>query len=283
MPSQIGQSPVSARSAASRAWLAQLSRSQDYYAFVRAALPAALKGDSRAQFAISEALTECERVTSLYAGETSPEALWSRFPRLSTATLDVLQEEYARCSSFISSNAFAELPVEQHGYGSDYWLNRAVTDGNPVAAARKAYEQVAISSQRQGITDSERTAVLAEAANLLKRAGTEPGNSEAYWYMGLALLAVDDNPSARDRGTSLILLACDTGYDCGPRNSRNLVMRCNRFGDPRCPADAPVQYYLAREVGEPTYARAFAIAENMRRELEAGTAPNIDVSIATTE
>lgn len=279
-PPQISQPPASARVAASKPWLTRLSESRDYYSFVRAALPPALKGDSGAQFAISEALTTCEGVTSLYAGETSPEALWSRFPRLSTATLDVLQEEYARCNGFISSNAFAELPAQQHGYGSGYWLNRAVAAGNTVAAARKAYEQIAIHSHRAGITGLERTAILAEATGLLERAAAEPGDADAYWYMGLALLAVDDDPAARDRGAALILLACDTGYDCGPRNSRNLVMRCNRFGDPECPPDAPVPYYLARDAGEPAHARAFAMAESMRRELEAGTTPVIDVSIA---
>ena len=52
--------------------------------------------------------------------------------------------------------------------------------------------------------------------------------------------------------------------------------------DPDCPPDATVPYYLEREVGGDVYARAYALAENLTRDIGEHHAPMIDVSISAT-
>lgn len=270
------------RHRAPSAWDDGLTESRDYFQLVRAALPAAIQGDTSAQFAISEALSFCEGVLATYEGESSPEAIWSKYPNLSAGLLDMLREDYARCSRFASADAFAGLPVTDHGYSSNYWRELAVSGGNPIAEADKAFDLIAIALHNPRLTKSERKRSQDEAIGLLKRAA-QAGNADAYWYMGLSLLAVDRDPSARDRGAALVLLACRSGYDCSAHNRRNLVIRCNRLGDPNCPPGASVQYYLQRAVGDSSYARAFALSESWIASLQAGSIPTIDVTFADPE
>jgi|GEM_PF-4794576 len=284
LPISIGQYEQvnTQRSRNEKSWSGKLDESSDLFAFVQSAAPAALRGDGAAQFAISEALRLCEGVASLYRAAVAPEDVWSRHPGMTAGLLDSMQKDYALCHRFVSANPFVGLPVEAQSRDAGDWLDLAAADGYPAAEARKAYELMLVAIRAPAAAESQGTdATTREASDLLGRA-MKAGGAEAWWFAGLALLAADFDPTAKERGASLVLLACRSGFDCGPLNWRNLLVRCNRLGDPDCPPDATVPYYLEREVGGDVYARAYALAENLTRDIGEHHAPIIDVSISAT-
>jgi hypothetical protein len=168
--------------------------SEDFFAFVAAAAPAALDGDARAQYLISQALLHCQ-----------VELLAEKRPPLPFAPRDALR----LCDQFHAGHpldAF-ELPVETKSF--TYWRDLALVNGDALAASADALKSF-------GLYEAKRDAATKEQLRrqVLDRVRVVVESRDPQAIMELSALVQRRPTNEPWRSTSWIVAACELGLDC---------------------------------------------------------------------
>src|SRR5262249_26275022 len=141
-------------------------------------------------------------------------------------------DRFRRCSGTINADPFASLPAPSGEYASPhYWFDMAVKDGDPLAAADRAVQDLAAvgfekSPELKAATTQRVQEVFASAVG--------SGDPAAIFRVGVALISGN---AAADRvnAAAVTLAACNLGYDCSANNPDNPFSNCRLSG--ACPAD----------------------------------------------
>ncbi len=251
-------------------WRSRYGNSADYYSFAREAAEAALAGDTKAQYYLSQALTACHVAVGLTAPykegtlEAAIEASLAELPGLSEIGRRKIRSRVMRCEGFFDADALAELPLPEQARSHEFWLDRAAAANEPLALMDQAIDSAVRlgatddadtkSDLRAGILDAVRVAVESREAAALAKIGT------LYSMRGLAR-----KPSAQ--GPAWMMAACTLGYDCTMRNPDILGRGCETSG--LCGGATLMDIYQ-RDLGDTTFASAYAASQDIVYKVEQG-------------
>lgn len=239
-------------------WAEEFYASGNYYDFVSRAARAALGGDGRAAFFVGEALTECAYIIRFVKENPDAEAEYNRrFVNLALApqwVRDHNAEKFKRCSGLERDSVFSGLPPRDGGYSSPkYWHDLALSDGDADAIAQRASQELAADAKRESRDGNSLVQLDADLFSVL-----QSGDPEALFRIGLALSSgrFGGDPV---KGAAIALAACDLGYDCSANNPENSFSACEATA--ACPGNADFSYYVQQGMGEGSYAKAYALAQ----------------------
>jgi hypothetical protein len=249
-------------------WDSKFANTKSYFAFVKQASLAALKGDGSAARDISTALTLCLPYRMYGSSPNPEEAFKVHLDAQAYAPQwlrDKTQKEFKMCKGFLTGeDVFANLPERTGGYNSiRYWTDLAVADRDPIALSSQAAVTVNASVR---VTSPEAKAESLQSVQVMVDQVIESSNPEAIFRIGLVL---SDGRVSIDpvRGFAISLAACDMGYNCSSSNAE-LFGACAIQGD--CAENLTYADMVRRAAGEDGYARAYAQAQEFEQALARG-------------
>jgi len=229
----------------------------DLHALAVALLPAAEDGDREAQFGLARILPHCAAALDKHADHAQHDEGGADPALLRPSGADperyaaVWERRYAACAGF------ADQPLEAFGDPA-HWRQQALAGGHPVLVLRDA-----LGAPPAGSTPLDREA-LAELVVATLRAR----RVDAFEMLGALEWAPTDSPDARDAQAGEVawmLLACRSGFPCGPDADWLLARRAFRAGPlPASDAEDELLFDL------PPHERA--LAQERAAELEAALA-----------
>jgi hypothetical protein len=213
-------------------------KAKDYRELVNLLLPQAKAGSAVAQYEVASALHYCEenwhaRVFSRATGAVrTPDELHQLYAKLPANTQSLLNDADQRCQSFLSDLGLLNT--------SNDWLDQAVEAGYPPATFMKADLLM-----KSHLLDGD----VAEIEKAREQAIIASTSADPDVLFGMADF-VDSAGKSREQAGQLIsawwLLACKSGYDCGP-NSDAIKGTCTV--DPQCANNASFVENLERTNG----------------------------------
>lgn len=247
-------------------WRSQFAASHNLFAFVKRAAGPAFHGDGAAALYVSRALAKCATAIVEFGGK-NPEAALQNF--ILTHTNGPRAEEHIRryfdlCKGFFNGNAFAALPTRKDGYFSySYWMNQAYEAHNPIAEVNHVGTLLPVTgngTNAQVIGNAEKTLVSAVAS----------GDPQAVFDAGVLL--VNSHGSNIIRAFAVSMAGCDMGYDCSANNDQ-LFGDCAKAGT--CPPGETFSDMVSHAVGPAGYAKAYAMAEQLKFAISQGDTATI--------
>lgn len=257
------------RKAIPSARLAQADRaslfatSTDLFAFAKEAAGPAFRGDGTAALYLARALKICQLQVVLYGHTADPQSAFenslSQVPYEPESEIAKLRQNFARCKSFFSGDAFASLPPKKGGYLSfPYWENAAIKDGNPVA------QVIQVATELPAIGNSPNRQVTMKAQASLSSA-VATGDPEAVFRTGLILMNGHGGNSID--AYALTLAGCDLGYDCSADNPL-IFGDCAMLGT--CATGSEFQDLVSKQLGQAGYAKAYGVAQQIEAAISQG-------------
>jgi hypothetical protein len=232
--------------------------------FIRTLAKRAFDGDAEAQYLVAREFDRCGATLSLVRKLGDPEpAFWRATATWSQGLREWTLREFQRCSPLLKGDPFVDLPPRDGGYPASYWFERARESAHPVAVVEHEVFRMRGIRSEQGLTsDAER----AEARDKIV-AALMSGDPDASLALGHSLLAAAED-DLRTAGVAWMLVGCHAGGDCGENSAIVPVAMCVGSGD--CPAGMNVESYIGAQLGPAAYARAYALFEELERDLRGG-------------
>ena len=258
-----------------RSWTDRFLNTSNYYSFIQESRSAALAGDARAQYYVGKALRNCSGTLGLYGKAKDPRAAFEQFlaerkypPDFSNATREAMQsserQAFDRCSRLFKEDPMNGLPGQPGGYPWQYWQALAVTNGDPLAQAAQAADQ--LGSIEYAAKDA-RERLQQSSAEWIQKA---VASGDATAIMNVA--RIFQNPAvaaSTDTGFALIIVACESGQDCSMKNEA-IFGSCARTG--QCSEGDSYTEILARGLGAAKYAAVYAQAQEIKDAIARGDA-----------
>ncbi len=216
--------------------------SRDYAEFIRRIEPAARAGDVEAEFLVAEALKYCDENVKRFfrtrkGAERSLDDAQLKWAHMPAGYQHEIVDVYDRCQAFLAD-------PEMSGTATPWrpWLDKAAAAGYAPAQAEKADGLRVAASLGDGADPAGQ-----EQARALALLAVKSGDPDAVVKMANWVSGKDRSPEEYgDLVSAWQLLACQRGYDCGPR-SEWLRSMCN--WDPQCADGQSVEEYLQRQLG----------------------------------
>jgi len=257
-------------------WDAKFRAADDLAAFVTGALDSALEGDARAQFYVGQAVRACLGMTLMYGRD--PETALAKFESTLGAykgpvgTVEVIRDaqrrQFKRCTGFFGVDVFAHLPVRLGGYPHDYWTHLAVQNGDPLAMAFTAAEQLG----GLDLSSDKPPSTLVGGAQTLLRSAVMSGDPLALRSAGLALSMPQVGGDGL-KAAAVLLASCQMGAECSSVDT-NFSGHCLELG--LCAEGETFDDGLQRNLGPGMYARVYALAAELRGAIERGDTMAVD-------
>ncbi|MGH8142491.1 MAG: hypothetical protein ACREU2_08250 [Steroidobacteraceae bacterium] len=249
-----------------------MGNAKDLYAFVSDALPAAMQGDARAAWAISQALARCSAINLMFHGSTDPSTLLAAEERAHMSPndpqwiRDLLEAKAKMCQKLATTDPFAGLSQQAGGYPISYWRNLALSDGDGIAVVGAAGTTLSVGIKWGNTLTPAETATLQTIQTQL-RAAVQAGDPEVLFYAGMLLINGEYAVNPVD-GAALALAACGMGYDCSGSNPLLPWHNCQYSG--ACPANADFSYFLQTTGMASEYGQAYQEAQQIEQGLQQG-------------
>jgi hypothetical protein len=265
-------SRAKARTASNTSWSEAYNGSRDYWAFVDKAVTAAADGNTRAQFLVGEALTECRNTVlisrkfadeGMTAAEIFEKTFWRNASKsLSAAFVEYSRREFMKCAKFFDGDppALETSTLGSEAGAPDYWRNLALANGDPLAVM----QQVTLQAGRLG---SEKTSDNADAIRQIEegvRLVVASADPEALLRLsGLVGYLGSKDPI---EGPAWALAACSSGLDCSSSNPA-FGHDCAALG--LCNGGESVESNLQQSLGG-RYGEAYARSQDIAYQLAHG-------------
>jgi hypothetical protein len=244
-------------------WSALYHSSPDRFEFIKMASDAALRGDGRAAFYVSEALLTCLLVAHTYRGSQDPEAQFAQEQARHKGPqwhADQLERNFRRCIRLASEDPLAHLPERTEGYPRQYWYDLALELGDPMAKFNRAAMSL---SRLSDSRSKEQKALMTVQIKADLRDIVSSQDPHALHVLGFTLMdgRYSSNPF---RGMAIALTACDLGFDCTPNNPNSLNAVCKESLEcsPHESFTEDMQRQLGRKFGE-----VYAMSEEFKEAL----------------
>jgi hypothetical protein len=236
------------------------------FELIRSLARRAYEGDGKAQYRIARELDRCEVTLSLVRAERDPEtAIWSFGPHWTQPMKEWAIGEYRRCKRLLTEDPFAGLPKPERAYDYQYWTQRALEAGYPMAVTHEALGN--LGRLRAGAATARPLDRGTEIEQLTTAAlSNEP---DALLQMGFNLWQLED-PQRRTRGAALMLAACRAGASCGFGSDVFPFEACYYSGLQECGPGATVENLLSRAARAEDFARAYADSQQIEDALRHG-------------
>jgi hypothetical protein len=250
-------------------WMSRYQYSTDDFALARELVEAALRGDSRAAYALRGVLLRCEvqkRTLAQYPGESLAARLEVRlgtFPNPENWVRAKFLREALRCERLVAEDPFEGYDVPEEARDFRYWRDLARASGDALAVMDDAYRLVA---SRPASDDVEKDREFREALMADVRVAVVSRDPMALFAVG----GVFSNPSVvanPEAGYAWQVAACELGFDC------TLAKPEWGFGCVESGACLPGQTWLdnmQRDLGPTKYAQIYAKSQDIRYKLETG-------------
>jgi len=256
------------RSSNSVDWGKDFDASGEYFQFVAKAARSAVEGDGRAAFYVAKALRTCMVNTHLYQNSPDPEsafdATWAEQPNAPSWLVDKERKTFQSCEGFLKGDPFLDLPNRPGGYNStNYWMDLAYSDGDPLALASHAGTAVAKSAM---VMPPDKSAASIQEAQLDINEAAMSGDPGALFQIGRII----SNGHGADpiQGFAVSLAACEMGYDCTTNNSDGPFAGC--MAASMCAPGLSYADVVTKSVGPDGYATAYAQAQQLEDSLARG-------------
>lgn len=250
-------------------WMTQYHQTEDLYAFATDAARAAVEGDARAQYALSQALLNCDAQVKMLGGPSGSSGVPQAIEDHLTRVKGVLEQDRVsfrrnalRCERFFNENALENLSLAGEARSYRYWFDKAVDAGDPLALMERASRTAlrdraaddAATEVRQAVLDDVRVAVESREGAALARVG---------WLYTQAALVGDNNK----QGFAWLVAACAAGYDCSNTNPE-IGRGCAEAGT--CQPGQSILDVLQRDLGSSQYAAVYASGQDILYKVRAG-------------
>jgi len=243
-------------------WTARYQESEDYFAFAEAAGRAAVAGDVRAQYVLSQVLLECyvEVGLTVAMGKGSiaenVEARLAAAPGYREQDRVRVRREVQRCEGFFDGHPLASLSLPAEAQTHEYWFEKAVAAGDPQAVMDRAAKAVA----QYGADDAEsKSALFAEVFGDVRIAvaSREPAALAKVGWMYTSPTVARDSVF---QGPAWLMAACQLGYDCSAPNPE-LGRACLDAGT--CIAGLTLADVFQRDLGARQFAKVYAASQDI--------------------
>lgn len=241
------------------------------FELIRELASAAYEGNGDAQLRIAKELGRCNMTLSLVRKSVDPdEAIWN-LPEGWTQTMkERAFAEYHRCERLRHEDPFAGLPPRVGGYKDDYWLERAVESGQPVAIMQRGINRILVETGDSDESGKRR----AEAREMMLNA-TLSGNPDAQLLMGFMMRASGD-AERQLQAAAWMLAACRAGADCGSDSAIIPLWMCY---DAECQPGLDVETMVRTSFGPEDLAQIQARDERISAALRSRDAEAIRAEI----
>jgi hypothetical protein len=239
----------------------KVSSTSDPFEFIRGLARSAYEGDGRAQFLVSRELDRCEMTLSLVRKESDPEgSIWAR-PTWSQTMKERDIAEYRRCVRLMKEDPFADLPPRNGGYTFQYWMQRSVQAGYPMAVAERSLTDLLRTPGDATVAANLRTVSL----DKLSKAAVS-GEPDVALTIGFRNFGAED--AARNTsGAAWMLAACRMGADCDSNSKIFPFWMCEDPDFPNCARDGNVELAMSASLKPGQYAEAYAQSQGVEEAL----------------
>ena len=246
--------------------------SQDYVAFTVANVRDAYNGDARAQYWIYEALSLCARRLASFknaGGGDLQAGLNARLAAVGPTDLQrqVIESQFDQCRHFVDTDPMAALPPRDGGFPASYWLDRALSGGDALAAVAAVANSLNGKGMTVGWADADAAHRLEIEAQVSRyeRLVLDAAQPEAQFRLGLVLIQFG---RIRDRAAAqaLQLAACESGLDCSMGNP---MFEMCPVGSLNCPFANETWSQRLHAASESEYATVVAKTGQIRTMLAA--------------
>jgi hypothetical protein len=245
--------------------LAKTADDNDLFNFVATSGAKALNGDGTAALQISKILQKCLVIKKVYGDTKDPDAelenQWAT-KNVPSWVVDRARTDLQACKAFIHGDAFANLPNRVGGYESmRFWSDLAYQEKSPVAIVSHAASAVVTDFASNNTDPSKRQTIQMEINN-----AAITGNPEALFRIGLLLSDGRVGVDALE-GYSVMIAACDLGYDC-TTNNELAFGACVSAGT--CQQGEIYSDVIKKTVGEGGYDQAASRAQQLEDAISRG-------------
>ncbi|HMN47058.1 MAG TPA: hypothetical protein PKE27_20945 [Povalibacter sp.] len=244
-------------------WRALYHGSTDRSEFIKMASDAAMRGDGRAAFYVSEALLTCVLVVHTYRGSQNPEAQFAQEKAQYKGPqwgLDRLERNFRRCISLASEDPFAHLPERAGGYPRQYWFDRALALGDSMAKVNRV--AMSLPKLYEDGSEEKKTLTTAQVKADLRDIVLSK-DPHALYVLGFTLMngQYSSNPF---RGVAITLAACDLGFDCTSDNPDSVNAVCKESWE--CSPHESFAENMQSQLGT-KYTEVYFMAEEFKEAL----------------
>jgi hypothetical protein len=239
------------------------SSSSDPFEFIRGLAKSAYDGDGRAQYLVGHEYDRCEATLSLVRkSDGNPEDVIWGFPDSWPQELKERSiAEYRRCRRLLKEDPFAELPARKGGYTPQYWMQRSVEAGYPLAVAERS---LSVSSHTP-VDEASAGRLSGESVDELTKA-TMSGDPDVALTIGFRQSMFDD-PVRTTAASAWMLAACRLGADCGASSKVYPFFMCYDPQYPNCDKDGSVELNVSMALSPEKYAEAYAQSQAIEEAL----------------
>jgi hypothetical protein len=248
-----------------RDWTRSFNESADDFLLAQQLVEAALAGDARADYILSEVLLRCEvyrRTLMAYTEGTVQARVEFHLANgnLPDFARNKFRREALRCERLFVENPFEahDLPDESRDFR--YWAKRALEGGDPVAVMNRVF-RTALDRRPTGNAEQDRLnqeAVMSDIRRVISS-----GDVAALFTVG----GMFSNPSVTDDlddGYAWIVAACELGYDCSTSNPA-LGSGCVDLGT--CVQGTTLLDSMQRDFTPAKYAAIYANAQDIQYKI----------------
>jgi hypothetical protein len=241
----------------------KVTSGSDPFEFIRGLARSAFNGDGRAQYLVGRELDKCEMTLQLVRKMPGdPEAVIWGMPDSWPQTLkERTIAEYRRCARLMKEDPFAELPPRNGGYPFQYWKQRAVQSGYPLAVTEHTLDLLV----RTPADSADALKMRDETMRDLTKA-TVSGDPDVALTIGLRQSWFDD-PVRTTTANAWMLAACRLGADCGANSKVYPFWMCYEPDNPNCDKEGDVEFAVSRALSPERYADAYAQSQVIEEAL----------------
>lgn len=250
-------------------WMTRYRESEDHFAFAEEAAKAAVEGDVRAQYTLSQVLLECYVEVGLTVAmnqgnlAANIEARAAAFPGYQEHNRVQIRAKIRRCERFFDGSPLATLALPDEAQSHGYWFDKAVAAGDPLAVMDRALKAVAqVDESADAATKRALGAAVMDDVRVAVASG-EPAALAKVGWMYTQTLASDRT----FQGPAWLVAACQLGYDCSNANPE-IGQGCAEAGT--CSAALTLADIFQRDLGAQEYARIYAAGQDIAYKVTQG-------------
>jgi hypothetical protein len=250
-------------------WIRSLHESSDYFALAEGLAEAALTGDTRANYVLSEVLLKCEvykRILATFGTGTVVERAERYLAEQAGPPADGThrrRREVFACERVYAEDPFARFALPDGAQDFRFWSQRAVELGDPIALMHRALRSAA---SRSSTDDEEKASALRQALLNDVRHVVGSGEPRVLFMIG-TLMSQPAITESVEVGLSWQLAACESGYDCSNANP-DFGFGCVEVGT--CVAGLTFPDTIQRDLGPVRYATVYASAQDILYKTRSG-------------
>jgi hypothetical protein len=249
-------------------WIRSLHESSDYFELAEGLAAAALTGDARANYVLSEVLLKCEvykRILATFGDGTVVERAERYLAEQTGPPADGThrRREVFACERMYAEDPFARFALPDGAQDFRFWSQRAVELGDPIALMNRALRSAA---SRSTMDDEEKASALRRALLDDVRHVVGSGEPRVLFMIG-TLMSQPAITESAEVGLSWQLAACESGYDCSNANP-DFGFGCVEVG--ACVAGLTFPDTIQRDLGPVRYATVYASAQDILYKTRSG-------------